>query len=361
MIGLGWHLARRQVRGAPDALLAVAVVLTTLLLLGAVAVRQGFSERAERAAVREGAAWQGSEPPPWEVAAPFTAGDRSLTLLAMWADRARPPVLPGLPRNPAPGEVFISPALAQALRSGADAPLLAARTPGRIAGVLGEELLLGPDELVAVAGFARSAAAPLAEHATRGESPGAPDLPLALVTLLLLVPAAALLVVCAGFDARRRERRLATLRLIGAGPRQVRVLAVVEAMVRSVPAAVVALVAGFLLRPLVASVPLGVRFFAADLRPGALAVTAVLLAAPLLAALATLGALRQVTVTPFAVQRRAGRPAPSWRRCLPLLAGCALYLLGTGLSRRIAEPLLAAFEVAGLVAVLVGLPLPVRS
>ncbi|HJU00230.1 MAG TPA: FtsX-like permease family protein [Actinomycetes bacterium] len=98
------------------------------------------------------------------------------------------------------------------------------------------------------------------------------------------------------------------------------------------------------------------RFFAADLRPGLAPVAAVLLAAPLLGVLGTLVALRQVTVTPFAVQRRARTPAPSWWRLLPLLAGCSLFLVGTALSRRIPEPLLAGLELGGLGLVLVGLP-----
>jgi hypothetical protein len=129
VIGLGWLLARRHLRGAHNALLAVAVLVATLLLFGAVSVRQGFAARAERAALRQGLGWSGPGLAPWAVALPFVAGDRDLTVIAAWAGPERSPALPGLSRNPAPGEVLASPALAAALRGGPDAELLRARLP----------------------------------------------------------------------------------------------------------------------------------------------------------------------------------------------------------------------------------------
>ncbi|HWN63187.1 MAG TPA: hypothetical protein VNO25_21240, partial [Streptosporangiaceae bacterium] len=65
------------------------------------------------------------------------------------------PVPPGIPRDPGPGQYYISPALSSLLRS-APAGELADRYPGHQAGLIGQAGLPSPDSLVIVVG--RSAA-----------------------------------------------------------------------------------------------------------------------------------------------------------------------------------------------------------
>jgi len=61
------------------------------------------------------------------------------------------PVPPGLPRDPAPGTYYASPALA-ALIHGTPASQLAGRYPGHLAGTIGDAGLPSPDSLVIVVG-----------------------------------------------------------------------------------------------------------------------------------------------------------------------------------------------------------------
>ena len=61
---------------------------------------------------------------------------------------------PGLTRAPRPGEVFVSPALRDVLATPDARRLLAPRIPGRVAGTIGAEGLIGPTELVFYAGAA---------------------------------------------------------------------------------------------------------------------------------------------------------------------------------------------------------------
>ena len=61
------------------------------------------------------------------------------------------PVPPGIPRDPAPGQYYASPALASLLRS-TPADELADRYPGRLAGTVGDAALPSPDSLYIIIG-----------------------------------------------------------------------------------------------------------------------------------------------------------------------------------------------------------------
>ncbi|MFZ3594604.1 FtsX-like permease family protein [Streptomyces sp. BH104] len=139
--------------------------------------------------------------------------------------------------------------------------------------------------------------------------------------LLLLVPVLGFLGQCARIGAVHRDRRLAGLRLSGAGPKQVRRIAALEAGV--------ACLAGTLGG--------GVVFAAAVLGLGRavdplawLGVAFVVLAMPVLGALVSAVALRRVIASPLGHVRRerAGRgPGP----VLGLLVPVLLVVLGAGL------------------------------
>lgn len=156
--------------------------------------------------------------------------------------------------------------------------------------------------------------------------------------------------------AAQREQRFAAMRLVGATPRQVSVIAAVEALL----AAAAGVVGGFLLyvllRPVMARVPFtGQAFFPADLSLTTTDVVVVIVGVPVVAAVAAMLALRRVSITPLGVVRRVGGAAPRAWRFVPLLAGlCELgYFVVVGKPSTTGKQIEAYG--AGFVLVMVGL------
>jgi hypothetical protein len=252
------------------------------------------------------------------------------------------PVPPGIPRDPGPGQYYISPALAALLRS-APADELADRYPGRQAGLIGQAGLPSPASLVIVVG--RSAAQmshlPGAAKVTSlntvppsgcgnacqirgGLTPKGIDFVLSVVGLALLLPVLIFIGTATRLSAARREQRFAAMRLVGATPRQVSLIAAVE----SVAAAAVGVAIGFglfiVLRIPLAAIPFtGQSFFPAELSLSLADILVVAVGVPVASAVAARLALRRVNISPLGVNRRV-TPAPlrAWR-VLPLLAGLA--------------------------------------
>ena len=182
--------------------------------------------------------------------------------VAALADDA--PVPPGLPRVPAAGETFVSPALADLLVT-TPADELGDRF-GEVVGTIGPAGLMAPDELAAVVGRdAESLRADGARVVTElnGTRPiPVPTNPLIRILVVIalvgaLAPVAVFVASATRLSAARREQRLAALRLAGATPAQVTRLAAVEALVATVPGALGGVLLFFVLRPLIAMVPLG--------------------------------------------------------------------------------------------------------
>ncbi len=139
---------------------------------------------------------------------------------------------------------------------------------------------------------------------------------LAVVALVLLVvPLASLGGAAARLSARRRDDRLATLRLLGATPTTVSALAVLESTVLALAGALAGVVLYFTFVPLLALVPF---------RSEPLGIAGVVLSAPVIAgtvlgiaALAAVSAvlgLRQVVISPLGVRTRQDAPKLSWVR-----------------------------------------------
>ncbi len=256
-------------------------------------------------------------------------------------DGAADLVPPGLDALPGPGEAAVSPALAERLAS-TPADQLGDRYPGAATAVeIDADALPSPDTLLVVVGHSPDEAEALGATRVAALSTTSPDecsgrcAPVGTdsqgTTLLLAVVAAALLVPVLVFtggatrlSAARREQRFAAMRLVGATPRQVAVLATVESAV----ATVVGVAAGFglfaALRPALASIPFtGERFTTADLTLATADVVLVALGIPIAAAVAARVALRRVTISPLGVTRRATPAPPRALRVLPLLAGLA--------------------------------------
>ncbi len=162
MIGLGLRLAVSGGREAITRLviLAVAVGLGTGLLLTAVA--------GTNAAVtwnnRHAWFWTGSSSVPASPAAAVVAplwwhpisdmfNGQGISRFDVAATGASSPVPPGIPRDPAPGQYYASPALIALLHT-TPADQLAGRYPGHLACAIGETALPSPDSLVIIVGRA---------------------------------------------------------------------------------------------------------------------------------------------------------------------------------------------------------------
>jgi len=354
VIRLGLRLAvaggRRAV--AQLAMVAVAVAVGVGLLLATRASTHAFDTQNQRYAWLEtgfpGAeAGAGPAATADETADPLwwrLRGDRydgeQIIRVDVAATGPDAPIPPGISGLPGPGQAYVSPALADLLAT-TPAEELGDRYPFTVVGDVGAEALPSPDTLLIVTGNdpAELAGAGFGAVQVTSISTTSPSecsgacAPVGTdargMTLLLSVVAAALLFPVLVFigsatrlSATRREQRLAAMRLIGATPRQVALLATVESSV----ATVVGVVAGFglfaALRPALASIPFtGERFTTGDLSLTATDIAVVAVGIPLAAAVAARLALRRVTISPLGVTRRVTPPAPRARRLVPLLAG----------------------------------------
>ncbi|MDX2525892.1 MULTISPECIES: ABC transporter permease [Streptomyces] len=255
---------------------------------------------------------------------------------------APPP--PGLGKFPAPGEMVVSPALAELLKSDAG-ELLRGRLPYKTVGTIGETGLIGPGELAYYAGADGLAKRLDGSVVARIDRFGSTEQPqeemdpiLLLLTLVvfvvLLMPVAVFIATAVRFGGERRDRRLAALRLVGSDGRMTRRIAAGEALA----GAVLGLILGtgfFLLgREVVGSVEvLDVSVFPSYLDPSPGLALLVALAVPAAAVLVTLFALRGVVIEPLGVVRTA-KPARRrlwWRLLLPLGGLALLYpMVGQG-------------------------------
>jgi hypothetical protein len=254
------------------------------------------------------------------------------------------PAPPGIGHLPGPGQYYASPALAALLRS-APADQLAARYPGHLIGTIGDAALPSPNSLVIVIGrtAAQLARTPGAVRAPaiattppsgcgqaqclpgQGMNANSIDLIMSVVALAILFPLLIFIGTATRLSAARREERFAAMRLAGATPRQISIIAAVESTVAAVAGMAVGFGLFFGFRIPLASIPFtGTPFFPSDL---SLSLPDVLLAAlgvPLAAAIVARLALRRVRISPLGVTRRVTPKAPRAWRVLPLLAGVGL-------------------------------------
>lgn len=249
-----------------------------------------------------------------------------------------PGLLPaGLTAIPGPGELAVSPALADLMRD--PATTLARRYPGRITQTITPDGLVGPGELVIWIG--RSAedigpdAVPIRSFGRSGSDSMAVPAELgpaqALLIVGFLIPLLALLVTTSTIGGAQRDRRLSALRLLGLSSRTVKLLTAGE----TGALALLGVVGGFLLfyglcGPLAPIVPVNGGVWPADVHVGAGAVVVAALVIPALALVVSTAALGSVSVTPLAVFRRVTARPPALWRVLPLalgVGGLALSLL----------------------------------
>lgn len=152
---------------------------------------------------------------------------------------------------------------------------------------------------------------------------------LAVVALaLLVVPLVSLGGAAARLSARRRDDRLATLRLLGATPATVQALAVIESAVLAMIGAVAGVAAYLAIVPALGLIAFRGETLGASgvLLPWPVLVTVPFAVAVLAAASAVLG-LRQVVISPLGVRTRQDAPKLHWIR---IAIGAGVIMLAFG-------------------------------
>jgi hypothetical protein len=344
VIRLGLRLALNSGREALTRLIVttLAVAAGVALLLGVLAEFHAFQADSKRVCweCTQGAALPGTLPShgeAWNYSADYYQG-RTIERLDVAALGPDAPVPPGLSRLPGPGQYLASPALAQLIRT-VPRDQLGDRFPGTMAGTIGNAALTGPQELVVYVGYdpATLATVPGTQWVTAiGTSPG-PEVFTAFFryafgvgVLAVLFPVLILISTATRLAAARREERFAALRLVGATPGDVSILASVDSVASALLGAIIGTGVFLAIRPALAGATLtGTRYFAATVTPTAWGYVALLIAVPLASALASLLALGRVRISPLGVSRRAAPPPPSRWRLAPLITGVILFVVGT--------------------------------
>lgn len=260
---------------------------------------------------------------------------RFIEQLDVAAEGPGAPRIPGLARIPVAGQFYASPALSRLVKT-VPADELGDRFPGQQAGLLGDAALSGPDELAIVVGYSprQLAAIPatveVSRIATAPQLMGTTNLyrlGFGIAAVVVLFPLMILINTATRLAATRREERLAALRLVGATPRQVTVIASVDAVVSASAGVVIGVLAFLAIRPLLESISFsGVRFFGYAVTPTLWGYIAMVVLVPLLAAVSSLVSLRRVWITPLGVSRRTTSRPPGWWRVLPIVVGIPLFI-----------------------------------
>jgi hypothetical protein len=342
MYRLGLRLVARSGREALLRLVvtSLAVGVGVAILLAVLAEFHAFQATSNRpswestqgATVSTRSATPGAEL--WNYSETIYKG-RFIELLDLATLGPGAPRIPGLPRIPAAGQFYVSPALSRLLKT-VPADELGDRFPGQQAGLLGDAALSGPDELAIVVGYSPSQLAALpgtvevSRIATTPQLMGTTNLyrlAFGIAAVVIVFPLMILINTATRLAATRREERLAALRLVGATPRQVNVVASVDAVVTASAGVVIGVLAFLAIRPLLESISFsGVQFFGYTVTPTLWGYIAMVVLVPLLAALSSLVSLRRVWISPLGVSRRTTPPRPHWWRVLPIFVGIPLFI-----------------------------------
>ena len=342
MYRLGLRLVARSGREALVRLVvtALAVAVGVTILLAVLAEFHAFQATSNRPSwestqgrsVSSASATAGTEL--WNYSETIYKG-RFIEQLDVAALAPGAPRIPGLPRIPTAGQFYASPALSRLLAT-VPADELGDRFSGQRAGLLGDAALSGPDELAIVVGYlpsqlaARPGTVAVSHIATAPQLMGTTNLyrlGFGVAAVVVLFPLMILINTATRLAATRREERLAALRLVGATPRQVNVLASVDALVTASAGVVIGVLAFLAIRPLLESISFsGVRFFGHTVTPTLWGYLAMVVLVPVLAAISSLASLHRVWISPLGVSRRTTPRPPGWWRVLPIFVGIPLFI-----------------------------------
>ena len=339
-LGGGKEAAARLVVTAIAIALGVAMLLAALACLNALNAQNGrakWLDSGEQGTSSPSGSKSASDPL-WWILTVDQFGNQTIDRVDLAATGPDSPVPPGIAHLPGPGQYYASPALSKLIRD-TPANQLGDRFPGKQIGTIGDSALTGPDALVIVIGHSASqlSHAHYATEVTSIETPAAAAGGAAGVensatlkyifiaaACALLFPILTFIGTATRLAAARREQRFAAMRLVGATPRQVSVIAAVEACLAAVGGVAVGFGLFFLLRPALTTADFtGEPFFPGDLSPGLADVLLVAIGIPAAAAVAARVALRRMQIAPLGVSRRVTPRALRAWRLIPLLAGIA--------------------------------------
>jgi hypothetical protein len=314
-------------------------------------------------------ATQASDPLWWVLRGDYF-DSQAIGRLDVAATGPHSPVPPGIPRLPAPGEFYASPALTKLLDTTPPTEL-GDRFPGHEVGTIGPAALPAPNSLIIIIGHTpgelshvpgaaqvtsiMTTAPSSCGNCQAGTNANGIDLVLSVVSCALLFPLLMFIGTATRLAATRREQRFAAMRLVGATPRQISAIATVESTVASAVGVAVGFALFFLLRGPVAGIPFtGAPFYASDLSLQLADVLGVAFGVPIAAALAARIALRRVRISPLGVTRRITPRPPRVYRMIPLLAGIGELAYFIGRRPTTTNGQVAAF-LPGFLVVMVGL------
>ena len=313
-------------------LTAVGVALGTAVLLLALTINTAIEARAERLSWRQPTAFAPDSAADQTLVTYMNEayGERPLFRVLVAGTHAASPVPPGIPSLPRAGTSYLSPALADLVAEEPTDQL--GRRFGEVAGVIGDDALADPTELVAIMGVTPEDLALGSIGLTSFEAAGDVPTPegflrtaMAIGIVGLLAPLGVFVATATRLSEARRAERLAAVRLIGASPAQAKRLAAVEAFVAGCAGAAGGIVLFFVLRPFAALLPFnGHRWFVDDLVPEPIWAIAVIVSIPVVSVAAVLIGLRDTIAAPLGTARRSVPSAVSARRLLPLAAAIGL-------------------------------------
>jgi len=277
----------------------------------------------------------------WQSSADYFDG-QTIERLDLAALGPHAPLPPGLSRLPGPGQYYASPALAALLRT-VPRDELGDRYPGRLVGTIGDKALTGPDELVIFIGYKPAQLAAMGAQVVTKIATAPPKqvwshyfrYAFAVGVLAVLFPMLILISTATRLAAARREERYAAMRLVGATPRQISVVASIDAMVSALLGVLLGIGIFALVQPALANASLiGTRYFAFDVTPTATDYIGMLVGVPIVSAIAALLSLRRVQISPLGVSRKVTPPPPSFWRVVPLLIGIGLFVGGLAITNK---------------------------
>ncbi|MEV0676644.1 FtsX-like permease family protein [Actinosynnema sp. NPDC050436] len=348
-------------------LTGVGIGIGVVVLLMASSVPTMLAARAERGSAGQGVPVQGDRPTSDVLyVADWMSDYRGQSIVGDFVLPSGPdaPVPPGLSRVPGDGEIALSPELARLLDS-PEGEQLRERFPQRRVELITQPGLNSPRDLAFVAGDAtvqrdvRKAVASYGGAAQERRLDPVLSLLIMVGVVALLFPVLVFVGISTRLAGSERDRRLAALRLVGAGAQRVRRIAAGEALLGAVAGLAVGAVLFLVARQFVEHVTLlGISVFVSDLTPAPLPTVLIAVLVPVLAVVTSLISMRRTVIEPLGVVRRS-KPVRRvmWWRTLPIFAGtAALYsqsgLLG-GSEHRASEPVV----VGGILLLLLGIPL----
>ncbi|GAA1328666.1 FtsX-like permease family protein [Leucobacter albus] len=341
---LGWVLAARE-RGGSKRLVGIAagVAVGVALLLLVIAAYQALGDRSARSTWPLDSAFKSGQvaelefgddavwvAPSGMLGAPgdYYNGD-AITRVSIAATPDSTVQVPGVERAPQPGEYYASPALAKLIDE-APADELGDRFGTRI-GVVGDDALLGPETLLAIVGADAKSVESMLGASLQGELSGVrfPTPAYNMIAIVggiaVLFPVVVLISIVTKLGQAARTERFSTIRLIGASPRLVAVLAGLEAVIPALVGALAGVGLFFALRPLAALVEIeGSRFFVSDLAVPLWGAIAAALGTALLAGLVAFVTALRTGLGPLGGSRDQQERAPQWWSLLPLALGAVV-------------------------------------